>query len=100
MARDHKREIERYNREAERAVKDDGPAAGPEGRAIVSAHLPALTKFITRVRKKRPTWKIRAQKSLTPEVWDLLAGVPDRDIAISALVGVLNATAVPPRTGS
>jgi DNA-dependent RNA polymerase len=97
MARDHQREIERFTRQAEQAVKNDGPAAGPEGRVLTQRHVLALTKFIADVREKRPTRKTRAQKSLSPEVWDLVAGVPDQEIAVAALTGVLNATATPRR---
>jgi DNA-dependent RNA polymerase-like protein len=97
VARDYQREIERFTREAERAVKNDGPAAGPEGRVLTERHLLGLTKFIARAREKRPTRKTKTQKSLTPEVWDLIAGVPDQEIAVAALTGVLNATATPRR---
>ena len=92
MTIDIDRTQERSTRYAERIVKDFGRAAGVEGRTIRSHHLAALTEHIARVRKKRPTRK-SGKSSWTPEVWLLLAGVPDAEIAEAVLTGVLNATA-------
>jgi len=83
--------LERHLRNAERTVKAFGLAAGPEGREIRERHLKALTEFIANKRAPGcPTDKTRSMASLTPDVWLLIAGVPDIDIAHAALAGVMD----------
>ena len=98
MSQDPIAALERHLRNAERTVKAFGLAAGPEGREIRERHLKALTEFIANKRAPGcPTNKTRSMASLTPDVWLLIAGVPDIDIAHAALAGVINATASPPK---
>jgi hypothetical protein len=98
LSQDPAAALDRHIRNAERTAKAFGLAAGPEGHEIRERHLKALTEFITDKRAPGcPTNKTRSMTSLTPDVWLLIAGVPDIDIAHAALGGVINATATPPK---
>src|SRR5262249_39994727 len=77
------------------AGRAEGPADTPEGRELVGRHLRVLIDFVADARTRRPSRKVRTQKSLTAEVWDLVEPVSDGDLALAMLVGVLNICAAP-----
>jgi DNA-directed RNA polymerase len=93
MPVDYERTARRFYRNAQRQLKGFGYAAGPEGRILIERYVEPLTRIITKARRKRPTLHKRAQKSLTPELFDALVGASSRALAVSILGGTLNAIA-------
>jgi hypothetical protein len=89
------RSIEVFERGADRKIRNEGPASGPVGRKIVQQNVQALAEFIDRVRGERPTERTFAQRSLRPNIWDLIHPVPSDALALACLVGCMNYNATP-----
>jgi hypothetical protein len=96
LSKDAEAATERHIRNSERLTKAFGRSASPEGREVRQRHLKALTELIAAKRAAGcPTRKTYSMPSLTAEVWLLISGVPDIEIAHAILAGVINATATP-----
>src|SRR5262249_55508550 len=88
----------RSKKNADRMEKAFGASARPEYHAIAQKYLDQLTKFISeKLAFGRPTTKTYSMKSLTTEVFDLVASVPPDVLAQAALDGTLNSTRIPPK---
>jgi hypothetical protein len=93
-----RRNLARFKKNADRMEKAFGASARPEYHAIAQRHLNQLTKFICeKLAFGRPTSKTYSMKSLTTEVFDLVASVPPGELAQAALDGTLNSTRMPPK---
>src|SRR5262249_55689725 len=90
--------LDRFTREGRRLEAAFGLAAGHEGHALIQRHIDTLVDVVRRsrafARLNRETYFMR---SLTRAVFDLVAGIPDEDLAQAAITGALNCTRVPPR---
>ena len=62
----------------------------PSGRPFRTQHTTPLAEHLEKVMAKRPTARKRAMKSLTPEVFDALQGIPKDTIAAAMLRGCIN----------
>ena len=76
----------------ERRVKDTGAASANLGQAFQTRHTTTLAEYLAKVMAGRPTAykRKRPLKSLPPEVWDALQGIPLDTIAAAMLRGVVN----------
>jgi DNA-directed RNA polymerase len=90
-----RRNLARSKKNADRMGKAFGASARPEYHAIAQLHLDRLSKFICEKLAFRPTSKRYSMKSLTTEVFDLVAKVPPEELAQAALDGTLNSTRAP-----
>src|SRR5438552_288149 len=90
MALDKERTVKRSDKNDERLVLGFGYAATAEGRHLVGRYLDPLSNFIVKMREEHPTPR-RRQKSLTPDLWDSLVGVPNDALAEAILSGAIDA---------
>jgi hypothetical protein len=90
MSVDYAKTVERHNKHVEHILDSKGYASTPEGRALVNQCLDQLTDFIASKRKQRPSSHKRAIRSLRPDVWRAIRGVPDGVMARAILIGLFN----------
>src|SRR5262249_25585142 len=88
---DFARSEARFNKNAERLIRNFGCARGPEGQTIINRYIDGLVEFIAKVRKERPSLHNRPQPALTPELWTAMARVADDVLARVVFAGALNA---------
>src|SRR6516225_7390167 len=70
-----------------------GLSATPDGRALIQRHLDKLVEFVRQARAfGRPNRERYFMRSLTAEVFNLVAGIPDEDLAQAMITGVLDCT--------
>src|SRR5262245_35581863 len=94
----HQQNLDRFAREGRRLEDAFGLAAGHEGHALIQRHLATLVDFVRRARAfGRPNRETYFMRSLTREVFDLVTGIPDEDLAQAMITGALNCTRVPPK---
>src|SRR5262249_6565329 len=90
-----KRARQRVAKNTERMAQDFGLAETPTRRALMQSHVDRLVAYIRELRAAgRPP---RQKKPWTPAVFDLIAGVPDENIGLAALYGVMSCMRVPPQ---
>jgi hypothetical protein len=73
-----------------RRMRGTGPATGFLGQAFRTQQTTRLTDYLEKVLAERPTAYKREPQSLTPEVYDVLAGIPIDTVADAMLRGCLD----------
>src|SRR5262249_8845086 len=94
----HQQNVDRFDRDSRRLESAFGLAAGAEGYALIQRHLATLVDFVRQARAfGRPNRETYFMRSLKREVFDLVAGIPDEDLAQAMITGALDCTRVPPK---